>query len=132
MKIGFLKGGVIMKKNTGGNETDPNGVNQHEIGAKLDNGKPMASLIGDFGLALLEVAEVSTFGAKKYTREGWKHVPNGIERYSDAMWRHLLKENTSELDDDSSLTHAAHLAWNALARLELMMREKNEQETKTN
>jgi len=104
-------------------EADPNGIEQHRPGAKLDAGKPMAGVLGDFGLALLAVAEVGTFGANKYTRGGWQSVPNGVERYTDAAWRHLLKERMEELDNDSNLRHAAHMAWNSLARLELMLRE---------
>lgn len=107
-------------------ETDPYGKAQHEAGSKLDSGKILAGILGDFGLALTSVAEVGTFGAKKYTRGGWKTVPNGIERYTDAAWRHLLKENQEQLDPDSSLLHAAHLAWNTLARLEIMLRKEKE------
>jgi hypothetical protein len=41
------------------------------------------------------------------------------------MMRHWLAETQGiELDPDSNLTHAAHLAWNALARLELMIVEQ--------
>jgi hypothetical protein len=31
------------------------------------------------------------------------------------------------LDPDSQLLHASHAAWNALARLELMLREKEQE-----
>jgi hypothetical protein len=51
-------------------------------------------------------------------------VPDGVNRYSNAMVRHLIKEGKGEfLDPDSSLPHAAHTAWGALARLELILRE---------
>ena len=103
-------------------ETDPNGIDQHAPGAKLDKGKPMAGLIQDFGLALLEVARVGTFGASKYTRGGWQHVENGQERYRDAGWRHGLKRHIEDADPDSGLHHLAHEAWNKLAELELMLR----------
>lgn len=95
-------------------------------GHKHDAGKPRCGLvIGNFPRALLCVSEVGTFGAKKYTEDGWLHVPNGIARYTDAMLRHYLMECSGEVSDsDSNLYHAAHLAWNALARLELMLREK--------
>lgn len=85
----------------------------------------MTSLVlGGFSHALMEVIKVGTFGAKKYTPNGWLEVPNGVERYSDAMGRHWLYEMQGESHDpDSKLLHAAHLAWNALARLELMVRE---------
>lgn len=53
-------------------EQDPNGIGQHDNGAKLDAGKPMAGrLLGMFGGALMAVSEVGTFGAKKYTEGGW-------------------------------------------------------------
>lgn len=103
-------------------ETDPTGRKASEPGAKLDSGKVMAALLKDFSLALTEVAKVSTFGAKKYTRGGWQSVPNGVDRYDDAKWRHMLKERHEPHDKDSGLLHAAHEAWNALARLELILR----------
>ncbi len=104
-----------------GKEKDPLGKKPGEPGAKLDQGKPMAGLLQDFGRALLAVAEVGTFGAKKYSRGGWQHVPDGVNRYTDAMLRHILVES-EKIDRDSGLPHAAQTAWNALARLELMLR----------
>ena len=102
---------------------DPTGRSQHEPGAKLDGSKPRPALVlGGFSRALSAVTEVGTFGARKYTPNGWRTVPDGVERYSEAMMRHWLQESQGlECDDDSHLSHAAHLAWNALARLELMM-----------
>lgn len=110
-------------------ETDPNGKNPHEPGAKLDAGKVSAyrGAIDYFPRAILSVAAVSTFGASKYAWKGWETVPEGFERYSDALVRHLLAEGKGEVaDGDSGLLHAAHAAWNALARLELKLREANE------
>lgn len=108
-------------------ETDPHGRDQHTPGAKLDLGKPRAGLVlGDFSQALTEVIKVGTFGADKYTDHGWLDVPDGEERYTDAMLRHYLYEESGEvLDPDSGLLHAAHAAWNALARLELHIIRKN-------
>lgn len=106
-------------------EKDPNGLDAHDLGSKLDSGKPKASLLKMFGLALLEVAKVGTFGAEKYTRGGWQFVEDGINRYDDAMLRHIFKEQFEEYDSDSDLLHAAHCAWNSLARLELILRAKN-------
>ena len=106
-------------------ERDPNGIDPHEPGAKLDAGKVRPSLIlSDMARALLAVAEVGTFGANKYSDGGWQHVENGIKRYSDAKDRHRLRGAIEERDPDSGLLHAAHEAWNALAVLELMLREK--------
>lgn len=105
-------------------EKDPTGRNPHDPGAKLDEGKPLAGILADFGLALLAVVDIGTHGAIKYTRCGWETVPDGFQRYTDAMWRHLLKERYRKTDPDSGMLHAAHLAWNALARLELCLRER--------
>ena len=63
-------------------------------------GQAQAGVLKDFSLALLAVAEVGTFGANKYTRGGWQSVPNGIERYEDAFWRHLLQERHDPTDTD--------------------------------
>lgn len=107
-------------------EEDPNGKDLHESGAKADSGKVRPALVlGGFARALLEVSEVGTYGAKKYTDNGWMEVPDGLRRYDEAMLRHWLKEKSGEsIDSDTGLTHAAHLAWNALARLDLMLRQK--------
>lgn len=108
--------------------SDPNGLGQHEPGAKLDAGKNRAGLVlNGFARALLEVSEVGTFGADKYTPQGWMQVPDGVERYTDAMYRHLLAEAAGERDDpETGLYHAAHAAWNALARLDLILRGRND------
>lgn len=105
-------------------EVDPHGKNAHEMGAKLDAGKPDMSLLLDFGNALRAVAQVGTMGVKKYARGSWLHVPEGVVRYTAADLRHLMAEVSEANDPDSGLLHAAHHAWNALARLELMLRPK--------
>ena len=111
-------------------ESDPNGIPQHAPGAKLDAGKTRLWLVfSGFARALEEVGKVGTFGAKKHCDDGWRSVPDGTARYSDALLRHLLKEATGEvLDADSELLHAAHAAWNALARLELLLAERGDLE----
>jgi hypothetical protein len=90
---------------------------------KLDQGKPRPSLVlSSMPRALLAVAEVGTYGAAKYTEDGWLAVERGLSRYTDAMDRHRLAEGIEPHDPESKLLHAAHTAWNALARLELMLR----------
>ena len=102
-------------------EADPNGMDAHAPGAKLDAGKNRLGLmLFGFAHALEEIGRVTTYGAKKYTENGWMSVENGRARYTDAMLRHLLREATGEQHDpETGLRHAAHAAWNALARLEL-------------
>ncbi|MGB0467725.1 MAG: dATP/dGTP diphosphohydrolase domain-containing protein [Pontibacterium sp.] len=99
---------------------------ENGLGIKHDAGKPRLGLVlGGFAGALTEVGRVGTFGAEKYTDDGWQTVPDGLARYTDAMMRHLLAELGGETHDpESELLHAAHAAWNALARLESMLKTK--------
>lgn len=92
------------------------------VGVKHDAGKVMGQLLGDFSRALMGVAEVGTFGAKKYTRGGWQHVLDAEQRYYDAAWRHILQANQEEVDSESGLSHLEHAAWNLLAVIELKKR----------
>ncbi len=96
-------------------------------GFKDDSEKPRCSLVlGDFSKALLRVSEVGTLGAIKYDDSNWLFVPNATQRYDDAMLRHWLAEKSGkDNDEETGLEHAAHTAWNALARLELILRNKN-------
>ncbi len=105
-------------------ESDPLGRLAHETGAKLDAGKVRLGLVMlGFARALFEVGRVGTYGAAKYSDDGWMQVPDGERRYTDAMLRHLLREAQGEVvDADTGMLHAAHLAWNALARLDLALR----------
>jgi hypothetical protein len=106
---------------TGTKPTDP-----HAPGAKLDTGKVRPSLIlNGMARALYAVSEVGTFGAIKYTDGGWVHVPNGFARYEDAQQRHALARAKGETHDpESKLLHLQHEAWNALAKLDLYLREQ--------
>jgi hypothetical protein len=110
-------------------ESDPTGRQPNTPGAKLDAGKApvLRGVIQYFPRALMAVSEVSAHGAAKYTWKGWEDVPDGIERYGDALARHLVKEAMGPLDEDSGFLHAAHAAWNALLRLELILRAQEEQ-----
>jgi len=105
-------------------EHDPLGRLPSDSGAKLDAGKNRLGLVlGDFSRSLEQVGLVGTFGAAKYSASGWVDVPDGVARYTDAMLRHYMAEARGDaVDDQTKLLHAAHLAWNALARLDLMLR----------
>lgn len=104
----------------GAAERDPSGLALNAPGAKADAGKTLAGVLLDFGHALEGVAKVGTMGAAKYSRGGWKQVPNGQQRYMDAAMRHLLKHGQGETHDaESGLTHLSHAAWNLLAIAEL-------------
>lgn len=94
-------------------------------GIKFDGGKlRLAEMMQDFRLPLSAICRVWEFGADKYEKSNWKKVDNAIDRYTNAMLRHLLEEEAKPFDDESELLHAAHVAWNALARLHFIMHEK--------
>lgn len=99
-------------------------------GKKYDNGKPMAGTLTDvFSRALMAVGACIEYGTHKYPNpKNWQLVDNGIKRYRDAMVRHLLKYNAGiDKDEETKLPHLAHMAWNALAILELYMQEHKDE-----
>lgn len=91
-------------------------------GAKFDQGKVRPSLIlHGFPRAIEAVAEVGMYGLTLHEEGSWKDVPNGLQRYRDALQRHLLKHTTEDRDKESGLLHEAHQCWNNLAVLELRL-----------
>lgn len=110
-------------------EKDPHGLSATDPGAKLDFGKSpvFRGTIQYFPRALRAVAQLSAFGAAKYSWGGWAAVPDGINRYTDALARHLTAEPIEgDLDKETGLPHSFATAWNALARLELILRKQEE------
>ena len=62
---------------------------------------------------LEQVLMILEFGAKKYSRDNWKHVE--ASRYEKAAMRHLISYITGELNDpETGKSHLAHLPCNAL------------------
>lgn len=115
-------------------DKDPNGLDVHEKGAKLDAGKSpiFDGVLQYFPRALTAVADLSQWGATRYSWEGWREVPNAFKRYSNAMGRHILKEKTEGLYDldarndtkhPAEILHATQVSWNSLARLEKLIEE---------
>ena len=107
-------------------EYDASGKSSKEPGSKMDAGKSPVrrGLLEYFRRACLAVAQVSAAGANKYSWKGWESVPDGINRYSDAIGRHELaiEGDFARRDPDSGALEATAVAWNALARLELVLR----------
>lgn len=88
-------------------------------GLKDDGGKLMWHLMP--WKAMNGLVSVLTFGARKYSANGWRTVPNAKERYTAALLRHLYALNAGEsVDSESGLRHVDHLLCNAafLAELE--------------
>lgn len=107
-------------------EFDPKGLAPNDPGAKLDGGKVRLGLVvRGFARALMGVGKVGTYGATKYTDDGWLHVPDGERRYLDAMLRHLIADLAGEaLDGESGLPHLDHALWNLAAVCELRKRRE--------
>lgn len=113
-------------------EKDPDGKKPHELGAKLDSGKApiFRGLLDYFPRALEAVSHVSRAGAAKYAWKGWETVNDGYNRYQDALGRHQIKKaiegplDSELLERGEKILHDAQIAWNALAALELWLREQ--------
>lgn len=98
-------------------------------GKKYDNGKPMpGTLVNVFPEALLAVGATIEFGTHKYPDpRNWRKVEGANKRYQDSLMRHLIKYNMGEINDrETGIPHLAHMAWNALAILELYLLEHPE------
>lgn len=94
-------------------QADPNGIDAHAPGAKLDFGKNKWYLLP--WKVIEGVTAVMTFGANKYSENGWQDVPQAKERYFAAMMRHWMLMNDGEYTDpDSGLPHWAHFCCNAV------------------
>lgn len=87
-------------------------------GDRYNEGKSMMSLLPP--LALVEVAKVLTYGAKKYSRNNWmKGLP--WTSYIDSLERHLQAWKTGEELDESGLLHIAHVGCNILMLIETVL-----------
>lgn len=106
-------------------------------GKKYDAGKApvFRGFIQYFPRAIKSVSMVSAFGAKKYNvayeEVSYQKVDEGYGRYSDADARHLIEECINPVDADSELEHAQMHAWNAMARLEMLLKGRETSNGKT-
>ena len=85
---------------------------------KSDNGKPQCRLVPSEIVRC--IARVREYGLKKYgSAESWQKVE--VERYQDAMYRHLLAyiDNPTGKDEESGLPHLWHIACNVAFLCEL-------------
>lgn len=100
-------------------------------GIKYDTGKNrMGLVLQGFSNALWEVGRVGTFGCSKYGEGNWQYLEDGIDRYKDALFRHLFQwMQGEEIDKESGIKHLSHALWNLSAVLEFTLRdEKKESE----
>lgn len=74
---------------------------------KFDALKPNLAILFDTGKALEDVANVMSYGAKKYNRKNWNKVDDK-ERYVSAPLRHIAAYCSGEkIDPESNLPHLA-------------------------
>jgi hypothetical protein len=96
----------------------------HEEARKASSGKCKGFHLLPWD-ALEEIAQVYEYGAKKYAPNSWREVPNGVEEYTNAMFRHWKAHMEGKIFDEEAARHGfqiRHLAmfvWNAQAVLAL-------------
>ena len=97
-------------------------------GLKFDQGKNRLGLVfRGFSKALWAVGQVGTFGANKYAPDSWQGLEQ--DRYQDALLRHLfLYFQGEKTDEESGLNHLSHVAWNALAILNMELENEHSRE----
>lgn len=79
--------------------------------------------------AIRGACEVGSYGARKYERDNWLYVPDGISRYYEAGGRHILDMLCGEPIDavergGSGLPNLSHVCWNIFAGATLVARER--------
>ena len=91
--------------------------------AKADKGKLKISLVPT--QIAKDIAEVRMYGKEKYgSSENWRTVE--IERYVDAMLRHLLEfvKDWNSVDEESGIEHYKHAECNMSFISELLEERK--------
>ena len=85
---------------------------------KADGGKPQVRFVPS--QIVRDIARVREYGIEKYKDpDNWKKVE--IERYIDAMYRHVLEyiDDPDGFDSESGLPHLWHVACNVAFLCEL-------------
>lgn len=99
-------------------------TNIHIVGnfLKFDTDKLRYDLIPTEATKAL--AEVLTYGAKKYKPDNWKYCED-VNRYIAALMRHLEAHRSNELyDEDSGMLHMSHVLTNAAFILYFLINSK--------
>lgn len=102
---------------------------------KYSKPTPYRGVLYRFPRAILAVSEISEHGTKKHevplNDVSYRDLPDGEMLYREASCRHMLREAIEgPIDPDFGLLHAAHEAWDALARLEIMLIRKEKEDAK--
>ena len=108
---------------------EPYGSKETNQNAKTDAGKPQLTLVPR--QILFDIAKVRALGVKKYgDPDNWKKVE--IQRYRDAAFRHFMAylDDPQGNDEESGLSHLAHLACNIAFLCELEKRGRTKENKK--
>ena len=92
-------------------ELNDDSVTAPDQTAKADVGKLRLTLVPT--QIIWDIAAIREYGNKKYKDpDNWKRVEP--QRYRDAAYRHFLRyiEDPHSVDEESGLSHLAHLACN--------------------
>lgn len=97
----------------------------------------VTGVLARFPRAMKELAQISALGCAKHGVPagdmGFLNVPNAYPFYTDKVGRHLVDEVIDgPVQTDPQMpgcTHAGAAAWNALARLEVLLRQRELTET---
>lgn len=96
-----------------------------EPGLKFDQQKPLWHLLPFRELE--DVVRVLSYGAAKYTADGWQTLPDAKDRYFAATLRHMVAWRNGEAkDSESGLSHLAHAACSVLFVMWHDRKEKEE------
>jgi hypothetical protein len=93
------------------------------LAERHNDGKPKLSFLFDFPNAIEMFAEVTEYGASKYSINNWKKgLP--VRRVVDSLMRHLSAFMDGEMvDEESRCSHLGHIIWNAMALGEMGIRK---------
>lgn len=95
-------------------------------GLKYDDGKLRWDLLP--WPAIEEIVKVLTYGASKYGSNTWQTVEPFNERYTAALFRHLIADIKGEdVDAESSIMHLSHAACNLVFILSRKLEELQKQ-----
>ncbi len=83
---------------------------------KFDSDKPAYDLLPPF--ALDELAQVYSFGAKKYARRNWEKGMNWCRIFAAIMRHSWAWMRGEDVDSETGLHHMAHAAFGCLALVE--------------
>lgn len=119
-----------LKDNTFPQKTEKQGVKHNKGKLPLDT-----MITKQFPNALEAVCKATVFGHEYYKEFdadwlNYQRVEGGSQVYAEAMLRHNMDK--VGLDDKSGLPHIYHVVWNAMAMLELWLKENSPKTIKQN